>query len=345
MTTIDEAGQSSNAAPRTEMYVVGGQHRPSAPRRKGYEGFRKALILALNEDGSYIRTSVAYQSPPTACPVENGSILFKAASLAQQRLYVCTETEILIYRVPEFTLDNYISLPMFNDLHHVTPSRNGSLFVACTGLDAVLELSETGETIREWDLSGQGLWTRFDSNTDYRKIASTQPHLVHPNFVFLQDDQVWVTRLEQRDAFRLVPFGARIPIDLERPHDGIVVDNKVYFTTVDGHVVRADLPRGRVEAVFNLAQLFSTNHPLGWCRGLKVLDHDRVIVGFSRLRPTRLQRNIHWAVRKLKSAGGAEAIKWDAFPTRIACLDLARGRIFWETNLECYGMNAVFSIL
>jgi hypothetical protein len=345
MIAANDLGQGRDTASPNEIYIVGGQYKPSTVLRKGYGGFQKALILALNQDGAYVRTAVEYQSPPAVCPIENGSILFKSASLTEQLLYVCTETEVLIYRVPDFSLVNYISLPMFNDLHHATPSRNGSLFVVCTGLDAVLELSKTGEPIREWDLSGQGLWTRFDSKTDYRKIASTKPHLVHPNFVFLRDDEVWVTRLQQQDALRLVPLGGRIPIELERPHDGIVVGANVYFTTVDGRVVRADLARQMVDAVFDLADLFSTIDPLGWCRGLKVIDDDRVIVGFSRLRPTRWQSNVHWAARKLKSVGGEEAKNWDAFPTRISCLDLARGKILWERNLEPYGMNAVFSIL
>ena len=345
MSAADDVGQSGNMATPTEIYVVGGQHKPGTVLRNGSGGFHKGLILAFGQDGAYLRTAVAYQSPPAVRPIQNGAILFKAASLIGQLLYVCTEIEILVYRVPDFSLVNYISLPMFNDLHHVTPSRSGSLFVACTGLDAILELSQTGEPIREWDLSGQGLWTRFDTKTDYRRIASTQPHLVHPNFVFLWDDEVWVTRLEQQDAFRLMPLGGRIPIGGERPHDGIVVNDKVYFTTIDGHVVRADLAGQRVDAVFNLAELFSTIHPLGWCRGLKVLDDDRVIVGFSRLRLTRWQSNVHWVARKLKSAGGTDPRDWDAFPTRISCLDLARRKILWETDLEPYGMNAVFSIL
>ena len=345
MIAANDLGQRRNTVSPTEMYVVGGQYKPATALRKGHQGFQKALILALNEDGAYIRTAVEYQSPPEVCPIQDGAILFKSATLKDRTLYVCTETEILIYEIPDFALVNYISLPIFNDLHHVMPSQSGSLFVACTGLDAVFELSELGEPIREWDLSGRGLWTRFDSKTDYRKIASTKPHLVHPNFVFLRDDEVWVTRLVQQDAFRLIPFGDRIPIELERPHDGIVFGDNVYFTTVDGRVVRVDLADRRVNAVFNLADLFATIHPLGWCRGLKVIDHDLLIVGFSRLRPTRWRSNVHWAARKLKSAGGVESKNWYSFPTRISCLDLARGKILWETNLEPYGMNAVFSIL
>ena len=345
MIATHDCGQHRNAASPTEMYIVGGRYKPATALRKGYQGFQKAVILALNEDGTYVRTAVEYQSPPDVCPSQNGAILFKSASVKDRLLYVCTETEILIYQTPDFSLVNYISLPIFNDLHHVMPSCSGSLFVACTGLDAVFELSELGEPIREWDLSGHGLWTRFDSKTDYRKIASTKPHLVHPNFVFLRDEEVWVTRLMQQDAFRLIPFEDRIPIELERPHDGIVFGDNVYFTTVDGRVVRADLTHRRVDAVFNLADLFATIYPLGWCRGLKVIDDDLLIVGFSRLRPTRWRSNVHWAARKLKSAGGTESKNWDSFPTRISCLDLAQGKILWETNLEPYGMNAVFSIL
>jgi hypothetical protein len=115
MSAAYDLGQRRNTVSPTEMYVVGGQYKPATALRKGHQGFQNALILALNEDGAYIRTAVEYQSPPEVCPIENGAILFKAATLKDQILYVCTETEILIYRVPDFSLVNYISLPIFNE--------------------------------------------------------------------------------------------------------------------------------------------------------------------------------------------------------------------------------------
>jgi hypothetical protein len=345
MSPADQSVRQRSGAMTTTMYLVGGKSKKNTARLPAYEGYEKGVILALSENGEYLDTVVEYESPPEVCP-ETPSVLFKAASLVDGRLYACTETEILVYRVPEFTVENYISLPIFNDLHHVTPSPSGSLFVACAGLDAVFEISQEGEVLREWELFGGDLWSRFDKATDYRRVASTKPHQAHPNFVFLKDGEVWVTRCDKYDAMRLFPSPGRIPIEVELPHDGIVFGPKIYFTTVDGHVVRADFPRLQVDAVYNLQDAYETVYPLGWCRGLRVLDEDRVIVGFSRLRPTPFVEKISWVKRKLHEnlRLGSDS-GWPLFPTRIACIDLSRKKILWETHVERYGMNAVFSIL
>ena len=329
------------------MYVVGGRNKKNAERLEAHEGFDKAIVLSFDESGRFVRTELAYTAPPDVGPEQNASVLFAAGALVGERLYLCTQTEVMIYRVPDFARVAYFSLPCFNDLHHVMPSRTGTLFIADTGLDAVLEVTEAGELLREWDVwSGGDLWSRCSRATDYRRIPSTQPHLVHPNFVFDIDGEIWVTRLEQQDALRLVPGPATLPIGIERPHDGIVFDGRVYFTIVDGHIVRADPIRRAVETVYDLQEIFRTPYPLGWCRGLKMLDRDRLIVGFSRLRPTPLKANVRWVRRRLKATLGLDASKeWDVFPTRLACIDLARGEVLWEANLEPYEMHAVFSIL
>jgi hypothetical protein len=75
----------------------------------------------------------------------------------------------------------------------------------------------------------------------------------------------------------------------------------------------------------------------GWCRGLEVLDEDRVVVAFSRLRPTKWRENVRWAKRRLGSRGVG------LLPTRLAMVDLRTER-FWEANLEPVGLYAVFSV-
>ncbi len=329
------------------MYVVGGRNKKNAAQLAAHEGFDQGLVLSLSEDGDFQRIELAYDARPGVGPTQNPSVHFTAASLVNDRLYLCTQTEVLVFRVPEFKRLVYLSLPCFNALHHVTPSASGTLLIADTGLDAGIEVTETGEVLREWDLSAGGaLWGRFSRSIDYRMVPTTQPHLVHPNYVFRARDEVWVTRLEQQDALRIVPGEARLPIGIERPHDGIMFDGRVYFTIVDGHIVRADHARCAVERVYDLQEVFRTPYPLGWCRGLRVLSPERLIVGFTRLRPTRIKENVRWARRRLKAAlwMGAEG-EWGVFPTRVACVDLARGNVLWETDLEALGLNAVFSIL
>lgn len=329
------------------MYIVGGRNKKNAMRLEAHEGFERGLVLSLNENGSFQRVDFEYDAPSVVLPARNPSVLFNAATLEGDRLYLCTQTEVMVYRVPEFARLAYVSLPVFNDLHHVVPSGSGTLLIADTGLDAVLEVTETGELLREWELfAGGDLWQRFSKSVDYRLVPTTQPHLVHPNYIFRIGDDVWVTRLEQQDALRILPTEAKIPIGVERPHDGIVFGGNVYFTIVDGHIVRANAARCAVEEVVDLQPIFNTPYPLGWCRGIKVLGRDRIIVGFTRLRPTAIQANVRWVRRRLKAALGINAEgEWGSFPTRVASIDLAEKKVLWETNLEPYGMHAVFSIL
>src|SRR5262249_317885 len=147
---------------------------------------------------------------------------------------------VLIYSLPDFTLTDYISLPQFNDLHHVRPTSTGSLAVANTGLDQVVEMSREGRVLRLWSAVGGDPWDRFDPERDYRKVDSTKPHRSHPNYVFEVGEDLWGTRFEQRDALCLTG-GGRIAIDVQRPHDGITMGDKVYFTTVNGCIVIASL--------------------------------------------------------------------------------------------------------
>ena len=50
---------------------------------------------------------------------------------------------------------------------------------------------------------------------------------------------------------------------------------------------------------------------LGWARGL-LIDGDRMWVGFSRIRPTKIRENVGWVLRGLKRD----------FGTHVGCYDL-----------------------
>ena len=113
-----------------------------------------------------------------------------------------------------------------------------------------------------------------------------------------------------------------------------------YFTTVQGQLVIAD-PEGVAKSeIFDLNQMTGSCPPLGWCRGIKIIDKREVVVGFSRLRPTKWQMG----ASILKSSIGISRTELPR-PTRLACYDLMNKRLRWEFNLENHGMSAVFSIL
>lgn len=327
--------ETLNGRETENLYVTGGQQR-NLVETDEWRQYGKALIVRVNPDTCATESCVEYVSPPEVLPEEESSITFKAGALSGNKLYVCTSTEVLVYEVPTFKQTGYISLPCFNDLHHVYPTREGNLLLANTGLDMVVEITPGGEMLREWNVLGKDPWARFSSKIDYRKVATTKPHKSHPNHIFKIGDQVWVTRFEQKDAVCLDSFDNHIKIGVQRPHDGTPYKGFIYFTTVDGHLVVANQKTHKVEEIINLNSSNGNGMLLGWCRGLKIVDQTRVWIGFSRFRPTRFRENISWIknrFRKLRK------------PTHIALYDLVRRERIREIDLEPSGLNTLFSIL
>jgi hypothetical protein len=321
------------------LYVVGGKRKKDDFRLQEWNRFEKGLIVRVRPEAGASELCVEYVTPPEVCAeAESPSKLFKAGTLLGARLCVCTQTEVMAYELPTLRRISYVSLPCFNDLHHVYPTPDGNYLVAIAGLDMVIEITPDGTILREWDVLGETPWERYSRDTDYRKVLTTKPHRSHPNYVFQANGQVWVTRFEQKDSISLTKPDKRINIAVERPHDGIVYREWVYYTTVDGHVVVADLKTTQVLRVVNLNEISTkSDMTLGWCRGLAVLDENRIIVGFSRLRPTKWRENVRWIKRSMGMQAGT-------LPTRITLYDLKCQKIAWEKNLEDTGMGAIFSI-
>ncbi len=321
-----------------KFYVSGGRLRSTVFRKlEEWQSCDRALLIEVDPAKNQSRPCVEYVSPPEVCPEELPAILFKSASVQGSKLYACTSTEVLIYELPSFRLQHYISLPCFNDLHHVCQTQRGTLLVVVTGLDMVVEVTIEGSVVQEWNVLGEDPWERFSRQTDYRKVPTTKPHRSHPNHAFELDQEVWVTRLQQRDAICLSKPGPRIDIAVQRPHDGCVVGDRIYFTTVDGHIVIANRRTLQVEETIDLNQMDEqSGQTLGWCRGVLPLDERRLWVGFTRVRPTRFAENVAW-IKNPQSARQK--------PARVALYDLQRKKCEQEIELESYGMGVVFSLL
>ncbi len=343
--TLDIArlsGPDVSGAPATSvrsLYVVGGRQRSLRPVRAHFGDwyeYESGVLLQVDTANGTARQVVEYRTPPAECPPEDPAVLFKSGTLIDGILYLTTQTEVLIYRVPSFELVTRISLPSFNDVHHVRPTPDGTLLVAVTGLDMVAEISMTGDVVREYNVwqPGTSVWgDRFSHDTDYRLIASTKPHLAHPNHVFYVGDEPWATRFQQKDAVSLIDPSRRIDIGLERIHDGIVYGDQVLFTTVDAKVVIADTRSLQVTEVIDLRDMHEKDLLLGWCRGL-MLDGDRLWVGFSRMRPTRFRENVAFLKNGFRHYLG----------THVACYDLRTRQCVAQIDTEAAGLNAVFGV-
>lgn len=321
------------------LYLLGGHQKSHAHNTEGeHQLYDHALVVALDSETGTTTTLTTYRSPPEFCPDEEPSIVFKAGTLEGDTLHLCTQTELLAYSVPDFELLHRVSLPCFNDVHHVNPAPDGTLLVANTGLDMVVRCAPEGELLEAWNVLGEDPWDRFDRSVDYRKVPTTKPHQSHPNYVFQIKDEIWVTRFEQRDAISVTKPGRRIDIGIERPHDGAVKGSSVYFTTVDGHIIEASTDTLEVSRIIDLNDFHEEERALGWCRGLWIVDRLRVLVGFSRIRPTRFRQNLSWMKERVGLGARGE------LPTRVALYDLEAGQAVWERELESAGMDAIFSI-
>jgi hypothetical protein len=318
------------------VYVVGGRQRELRGVRDGqrpWQGYDRGLVLSVDLGSADVSKAFEYVSPDDVVGDEAPAISFQASTLVDDLLYTCTETEVMVYRLPEFELLSYVSLPLFNDVHHVAPGDGGTLLVANAGLEMVVEVTPEGDVVRLWNVLGEDPWARFDPGRDYRKV-STKPHRAHPNFVFRLGEELWATRFHQGDAVSLTEPGRALPVCGERIHDGIVHDGHVYFTSVDGKLVVADTSSLRIEEVVDLNAFHEERAVLGWCRGVLV-DGGRVWVGFSRIRATRFRENVGWVSRGFRRDR----------ETHIACYDLEKGECVREIDLEPAGLAAVYSIL
>ena len=318
------------------FYVVGGRQR--APRsvldkELAWQGYDQGLVLRVEPDTRRVETVHTYVSPDEVLGDE-GAVSFQASTIEGDCLYTCTETEVMVYSLPSFELREYVTLPCFNDVHHVRRSPAGNFLVANAGLENVLEVTPAGEIVTALATLGEDPWARAEPGVDYRKL-STKPHSAHPNYVFYLDDAIWATRFRQGDAISLgASEQRRIEVSSERIHDGLLHEGRLWFTTVDGKIVVVDAATlERVETI-DLTSFHDKRTLLGWCRGIAVDGH-RLWVGFSRIRPTRFRANVAWAARGFRQSK----------PTHIACYDLARRECVLEIDLEPNDLSALYSIL
>jgi len=322
------------------LWIVGGEQRGVPHFAREWRLYQRALVVKA--EGGRLERVLEYQSPAEHCPNDSPSIVFKAASIKENHAYLCTQTEVLICDFPSFTIQKVISLPCFNDVHHVAVAPDGRLFVAVTGLDAVAELTPDGALLRLTSVVEGSVWDRFSPTIDYRKVPTTKPHRAHPNFVFFLEGEPWVTRFEQRDAVPVDPEGKRshvFRLGNEPVHDGCVAGGYIYFTTVDGYVVRFDLA-SREKQTFALAVMAGSyrDRPLGWCRGILPLG-EKIWVGFSRVRFTALRHNLDWVRR-----GFRQIERLPPAATRIACYDFSVRALVEQIEVEQQAMNTIFSI-
>jgi hypothetical protein len=319
-----------------KLLVTGGAQRTNAARLGEGRRYKSATLVELDFESGALRELVSIKEANGNYPDDTPNITFTSCTLEDGRLYLCSEAEVFIYSYPELELVGSASYGFFQNCHHVAPVGD-CVAVVSTGLDLIVFLdSKMLRPVRFVNALGMDPWHRFSPDVDYRKVHSTKPHESHPNFLFSLDGDPWVTRFNQKDAVCLNDMNQRIDIGLERVHDGLVIGNRVYFTTVDGRIVCVDRDTRKIDRIFDLNEIDGEGVSLGWCRGLLV-EGDTAYVGFSRIRRTRTRENLKWLISQVYGETNR--------PTRIAKYDLSARRKLGEVVLPTGMLDAVYSVV
>ena len=159
----------------SKIVVTGGQQRERTLGVKEWSQYKQGVILVLDADSGKLVNKHTYRSPPAFTPDQgNGAVLFKSSSLVGSRLYACTQTEVIVYGLPDFVQQAHLSLDCFNDVHHVVPTGRDTLLVVSTGLDLVVEIDMSGHILREWFTIESSDWSRFSRSKKLSKSAHHQ---------------------------------------------------------------------------------------------------------------------------------------------------------------------------
>lgn len=318
------------------LIVTGGRRNtvPFSTDRLAY--CYEAGVYRIDFKGRRISQSYLEKDLNEEIYVPEYTLSFRGACIHGNEIITCTHSEIVTLDLANLVVKSRVSSRLFNDLHSVM--RHGSdILFASTGIDMVGRIASEGDVSIYPVMDGAA--DRFDGQVDYRKVC-TKPHSAHPNSLFSLDDEIWVTRLVQKDAVCLGELTKRIEVGIERPHDGVVRDDSVYFTTVDGKIVECDIRKGAPVLVHDIASLYHSENP-GWCRGL-ALDGDYAYVGFTTIRKTRNLENLCFLTDAARMT--IDRVK-NMPPSRVVKYNLKKGRIEGEMRFRPSEVGVIFSVL
>jgi len=240
-------------------------------------------------------------------------------------------TRTALHRVDPSTLDSVqvLTHPLFHDVHSVAPGLRDWL-VTCTGHESVVEVALDGTVHQRWSLGPP-----IDPARDHRELPhdALKPHAVHPNRAFVLGGRRWVTCLGTARCQGLDHDGV-LDLGPGQPHDGIVRDDLVWFTTTAGRVLGLDPHTGARRVDLDVAALEGAAGAFGWCRGLDVVG-DRLWVGITVLRKAAWREA---ARTLLRGARGRRE------PSRVLELDWRRGRVTGRWEVGQGGQGTIYGV-
>ena len=322
-----------------KLLITGARERPNGFELGDGKIYDAALLVRLDLDSGETETLIEKTDAGPHYPDAHPNLQFTSGCTQGSSIWLPTDTEIYKVNYPSLAIEKVISHPCFQNIHsaHIL---EGLLWVTSTGLDMVIAIDpRSGEILKQYNAEHKPLWHRFSPDVDYRKTHSTRPHACHPNFVFLHDAEYWVTRCTQEDAVTISTPSKRINISgtdkTISVHDGIVIGDNCYFTSVDGCLVIADILAQKVVNTIDICKRHDLGR-LGWCRGLLIEDNIAYL-GFSSIRRTRQSRKLSWLGDSLNRVLGK--------PAAIVAYDFKKDKVLRKYELRKDSLAAIYSVL
>ena len=178
-------------------------------------------------------------------------------------------------------------------------------------------------------------WDRFDKNFDYRTLPTTKPHDSHINHLFLANNGIWVTRGYLHDAVNLNDVTQKMNSEQGLCHDGFVVGNHCYFTTVNGHILIKDIRNFETIKDININEMLGPEKTTGWVRGIAV-HGNMAFVGNSGIRPSKFKEYTKWALKRPQNT---------RLNAGILQIDLEKNKIIEFFPIKHFVGGALFTLI
>lgn len=222
---------------------------------------------------------------------------FNGLTQSSNHLFAASFNAVYAIRKSDLGLDYVISNSLMNDLHGIAYFDN-SIFFICTGLDTLVQMSLDGRIVQTWTVEADLSVTHSlpDSSVDWRFVTKQRSGPLgrfHFNFVRPTEDGFWLTSRNLSSVVvvaagatraHLVSLSQFTPVLI---HDGKRFGDFLYFTSVDGKILKANLadpgafspwevvPSNapfRYGLTTELQRLSATalNREPNWCRGIHV---------------------------------------------------------------------------
>ncbi len=313
-------------------------------RKNGFElgegkYYGEAKLLKLNLETGQIETILKKSEGGQNYPAETPNLQYTACCLVDDILWLPTDTEVYKLHYPSLEVLTVISHPFFHNIHSVNVY-DEKVYVSSTGLDLVAVFDYEGNLLERLNTEGKELWHRFSEDVDYRLVYSTRPHDSHPNFVFMLDGQPWVTRCRQQDAVNLDNVSESIELTIPEKrisvHDGVLFENNLYFTSVDGYILVCDIEKKKLVDEINLLSHLKGGK-LGWCRGLNISSDGIAYIAFSRIRRTKVMDRLSWLIR-------GQLEKMNHIPASILMYDLKSRKVIHQYDIPMAEIDAIYGV-